>query len=340
MFTNNSIILFKRNFVPLSSYNFISGIKTLLVATGLGFFILLFCTAAYGQEEIILRGEKKKDLIRIILEGPDEIIFNGKVQKRMDSVMVSFSSAAFITIKAKQVPAAYQVRGNIVYFHTGEYQQISPFFLRDPARLVIDVQSGLKGVRPDSLASIGIIIIDPGHGGYDTGLVMGEYKESEFVLELAKRIQSTLAKESAHVYLTREHNLFLPLEERARFSKKKRGHIFLSLHVGNKSELFLYVPVIARTEPDKVKKYLVNKGQEPFLEKSVQLSSAIKEAVNIKMQGLDVIIRPVPYTVLSLIEGAAIIIETPSFKEVEYTDEFIQNLDEAVKEGIYIYETQ
>ena len=313
--------------------------KTLSM-TCLGLIFLLFCAHAYGQEEIILRGEKKKDLIRIILEGPDEIIFNGIVQKRVDSVMVSFSSVPFITIKARQIPASYQVRGNMVYFHTGEYQQISPFFLTDPARLVIDIQTGLEGTRPDSLASMGIIIIDPGHGGYDTGLVMGEQKENEVVLKVAKKLQLTLAKESAHVFLTREHNIFLPLEERARFSKKKRCHVFLSIHVGNQSELILYLPVIARPEPEKIKPYLVDIGQEPFIEKSVLLSSSIKEALDDKIPSLNVIIKPAPYTILSKIEGAAIIIELPSFDGMDYTDEFIENLDEAIKEGLYLYKTQ
>ena len=287
--------------------------KTLSM-TCLGLIFLLFCATAYGQEEIILRGEKKKDLIRIILEGPDEIIFNGIVQKRVDSVMVSFSSVPFITIKARQIPASYQVRGNMVYFHTGEYQQISPFFLTDPARLVIDIQTGLEGTRPDSLASMGIIIIDPGHGGYDTGLVMGEQKENEVVLKVAKKLQLTLAKESAHV--------------------------FLSIHVGNQSELILYLPVIARPEPEKIKPYLVDIGQEPFIEKSVLLSSSIKEALDDKIPSLNVIIKPAPYTILSKIEGAAIIIELPSFDGMDYTDEFIENLDEAIKEGLYLYKTQ
>jgi hypothetical protein len=309
--------------------------KTLSLAC---LWLFLFFTTAHGQEEIILRGEKKKDMVRIVLEGPEEIIFNGKIKKGQDTVMVSFGYSS-INIKPKQVPVAYQVRGNLVYFYVGEFQQLTPFFLKDPARLVIDVQAKQREPRLDSLSALGIIIIDPGHGGYDTGLVKGEQKENEVVLQSAKQLQSILAQDGASVYLTRQDNLFLPLEERAIFAKKKRGNIFLSLHVGVENELILYVPDIVKHEPAEIKPYLVNVGQEPFLQKSMLLSTAIKEAINEKDKELDVIVRPIPYTILSKIEGAALIIELPSFEKTNYTDELIKTINGAIKEGLYLYET-
>ncbi|HLC16631.1 MAG TPA: N-acetylmuramoyl-L-alanine amidase [Thermodesulfovibrionia bacterium] len=301
-------------------------------------WLLLFFTAVHGQEEIILRGEKKKDLVRIVLEGPEEIIFNGKIKKGQDTIMVSFGDSS-ITVKPKEVPAAYQVRGNLVYFYVGEFQQVTPFFLKDPARLVIDVQAKQRETRPDSLSMLGIIIIDPGHGGYDTGLVKGEQKENEVVLQIANQLQSILAQNGANVYLTRQDNLFLPLEERAKFAKKKRGHVFLSLHVGVENALILYVPEIVRYEPEDIKPYLVNVGQEPFLQKTMLLSESLKEAINETNKELEVIVRPVPYTILSKIEGAALIIELPSFDKTDYTDEFIETINSAIKEGLYLYET-
>jgi len=309
--------------------------KTLSLAC---LWLFLFSTTAHGQEEIILRGEKKKDMVRIVLEGPEEIIFNGKIKKGQDTIMVSFGYSS-INIKPKQVPVAYQVRGNLVYFYVGEFQQLTPFFLKDPARLVIDVQTKQREPRLDSLSALGIIIIDPGHGGYDTGLVKGEQKENEVVLQSAKQLQSILAQDGANVYLTRQDNLFLPLEERARFAKKKRGNIFLSLHVGVENELILYVPDIVKHEPAEIKPYLVNVGQEPFLQKSMLLSTAIKEAINEKDKELDVIVRHIPYTILSKIEGAALIIELPSFEKTNYTDELIKTINGAIKEGLYLYET-
>ncbi len=75
------------------------------------------------------------------------------------------------------------------------------------------------------------IVIDPGHGGSDTGLTHGETTEADLVFDLASRIEGRLAAAGATVYLTRGRDQNPTAEERTAFANDARADLFLSLHV-------------------------------------------------------------------------------------------------------------
>ncbi len=139
------------------------------------------------------------------------------------------------------------------------------FPLSNPSRLVVDVRgngpmvasvdpkagsgNGIKKVRsgvpstmPDDVASIAkqlslkisTIVIDPGHGGKDPGAIgRGGIKEKELTLEISKRLAKQLRGEGFTVYLTRESDIFVPLEERTAFANKKNADLFISIHMNS-----------------------------------------------------------------------------------------------------------
>ncbi len=76
------------------------------------------------------------------------------------------------------------------------------------------------------------IVVDPGHGGWDSGAVgcTGTH-EADVVLALARRVATGLERElGAEVLLTREDNTFLSLHERAAFANSRDADIFISIH--------------------------------------------------------------------------------------------------------------
>jgi N-acetylmuramoyl-L-alanine amidase len=126
------------------------------------------------------------------------------------------------------------------------------FSLEDPSRLIIDISS--KGneekkqvpgniEKPDETSkpdpnreAIVIrrkIVIDPGHGGHDSGAVgpTGLY-EKDVVLDIALRIREIIKKEypAYEVILTRDSDVFIPLPERAKIANKRGADFFLSIH--------------------------------------------------------------------------------------------------------------
>ncbi|HIJ79656.1 MAG: N-acetylmuramoyl-L-alanine amidase [Desulfobulbaceae bacterium] len=118
------------------------------------------------------------------------------------------------------------------------------FSLVDPFRVVIDVMSndqpkagGPSGEALSLVRQLGLgirrIVIDPGHGGKDPGTCSaGGLKEKDIVLKVARKVAAKL-KDSlgCDVVLTRNSDIFIPLEERTAIANSKEGDLFLSIHV-------------------------------------------------------------------------------------------------------------
>jgi len=76
-----------------------------------------------------------------------------------------------------------------------------------------------------------IIVIDPGHGGKDSGGVgVGRRMEKIAVLQIAKKIKYYLQKEGYKVYLTRDRDIFRKLKWRTHFANIHNADLFISIH--------------------------------------------------------------------------------------------------------------
>jgi len=76
-----------------------------------------------------------------------------------------------------------------------------------------------------------IIVIDPGHGGKDTGGIgIGGKLEKTAVLEIAKKVKYYLQKEGYKVFLTRNADYFVSLQNRTHFANYKKASLFISIH--------------------------------------------------------------------------------------------------------------
>lgn len=90
------------------------------------------------------------------------------------------------------------------------------------AELTLAEQLGLKVRR---------VVIDPGHGGHDTGAIGKKgTREKDVALAIAKKLAAELRKRDLEVMLTREDDRFLRLEERARMANEAQGDLFISIH--------------------------------------------------------------------------------------------------------------
>jgi hypothetical protein len=132
--------------------------------------------------------------------------------------------------------------------------------------------------------------------------------------------------------------IFYASEERVKYTNDKDADIFISLHVGHHKEIVIYIPVITEQVSDTVKPYLYNKGQEEYLKKTVILLNSLKEAAATNLGSEAVIIRPLPYSILSKVEAAALMIELPSFEYANYSEEFKTAIVNFLNKGLYLYE--
>ena len=84
---------------------------------------------------------------------------------------------------------------------------------------------------------IGRIVIDPGHGGHDMGTVGPDgLMEKDLVLEVARILRRLLEDNlGAEVILTRDEDVFVPLEERTAIANQHRADLFVSIHANSSS---------------------------------------------------------------------------------------------------------
>lgn len=76
------------------------------------------------------------------------------------------------------------------------------------------------------------IVIDPGHGGHDSGALGKNSKEKDLVLIMALKLEKYLNKNlpEVDVLLTRNTDVFIPLFSRIQYANEEKADLFISLH--------------------------------------------------------------------------------------------------------------
>lgn len=82
--------------------------------------------------------------------------------------------------------------------------------------------------------TLALVILDPGHGGADTGARgLSGIKESEVVLSYARLMRISLESQGLRVILTRQANDGPTFDDRSKLANAQRGAVFITLHVSS-----------------------------------------------------------------------------------------------------------
>ena len=318
--------------------------------------IFFFLPQILSAEEysLKLRTSYNPGYLRIVLEGNEEIINKAVVNQKGQNVLVAFPGLNFSIQKEKATVTYRKTDKNTVMFSPGDFSGFKVLTLKNPNRLVIDVYQDVKkgeqkkdGADNSAVSPAGnglkppltkIIVIDPGHGGFESGIVKDDYAEKNIVLDIARKLSALAERGSYKSYMTRSGDLFMSQSERVKYTNDKDADIFISLHIGHHKDIVIYIPVITEQVSEAVKPYLYNKGQEEYLKKTVILLNSLKEAAITNLGSESVIVKPLPYSILSKVEAAALMIELPSFEYANYTEEFKTVIVNFLNKGLYLYE--
>ena len=130
------------------------------------------------------------------------------------------------------------------------------FTLLDPPRLVVDITPPIGQNLPSSAEALETlpiptppaiqpaapqakgyttIVIDPGHGGKDPGARgLRQTEEKDITLKVGLRLRELLSKQpGVRVLMTRDRDVFVELEERAKFANSNEADLFVSIHVNS-----------------------------------------------------------------------------------------------------------
>jgi N-acetylmuramoyl-L-alanine amidase len=90
-----------------------------------------------------------------------------------------------------------------------------------------------KAAPPNSFTTV---VLDPGHGGQDSGAMCGGVMEKDLTLDVARRVDRLLSSEGIATLMTRIGDTYVSLADRAALGNRVRDSIFVSIHFneGNK----------------------------------------------------------------------------------------------------------
>ncbi|MGZ8545757.1 MAG: N-acetylmuramoyl-L-alanine amidase [Sulfuricurvum sp.] len=125
------------------------------------------------------------------------------------------------------------LKGRSVYIDLS-LQPVSKGILSPPAPVVqapplIAALPPLVSITPRD-RSKKVIVVDPGHGGKDSGAVGNGYMEKEIVLQVSLELSEQLREMGYTVYMTRSNDTFIELKDRTKFANDKSADLFLSVH--------------------------------------------------------------------------------------------------------------
>jgi N-acetylmuramoyl-L-alanine amidase len=113
--------------------------------------------------------------------------------------------------------------------------------LTNPDRIIVEVGRAVEtpaiepaAPPPPSVPAI-TIVVDPGHGGGETGAVgPAGLQEKEVTLQIARRLAAAIPKViSSRVVLTRDSDSAISLDDRTSLANHEKANLFLSLHANS-----------------------------------------------------------------------------------------------------------
>jgi N-acetylmuramoyl-L-alanine amidase len=184
--------------------------------------------------------DKTEKSDRIVLEVDRDVGFSSRVEKNELIVTLRFTTGE---------PAPYQVGGKFVDIFDIKQNAnklearigLKPEFGYQvfavasapniPARVIIDIGPRFTRLTVALNSRPTIVVLDPGHGGNDLGIVAGNLREKDLTLSMAKRIAAILVPRGVAVKYTRDSDKTVTNEERQALSVK--AAVFVSLHLSS-----------------------------------------------------------------------------------------------------------
>ena len=133
-----------------------------------------------------------------------------------------------------------QVGDKLLALKLQRYRQIRPPMnlppLLPPKQQLPDLNSRQPQITPRRSVRKGkiVVIIDPGHGGKDSGAIgIGGVQEKNVILPIGKRIAEVLERNGIQVIMTRDSDYFVTLPGRVTMAQQANADVFVSIHANS-----------------------------------------------------------------------------------------------------------
>ena len=341
-------------------------------------------TASPGLHRLVLDLDRRTRVKKHFIPKPNGVIAeipNATLSKSAQTKLASGSIAKpFVITQVSSHSVA-------VSLPNGSFQRYHVLSLTNPPRLVVDVVPSTQPsvtqpteaadpslpVTPPSqpvpppTKSFRTIVIDPGHGGRDPGARgLRGTEEKDITLKVGLKLRDLLSRQpGVRVMMTRDRDIFVELEDRAKYANNLEADLFVSIHVNSHPqrtvkgiEIYHFgeakdqraLEVAARENGTPLSstgvgwEYLVaDLLTTKKIEESLELAWTTKEAMVAHMNGhyatVDHGVKTAPFYVLRFTSMPSILAEiayvsNPSEEGLLRTDTFVSRVAESLNDGV------
>ena len=217
------------------------------------------------------------------------------------------------------------------------------------------------------------MVIDPGHGGLESG-AKGKFgtEEKNITLAISHKLKTLIERNLAlRVVLTRDKDIDVSLDSRAAIANNNRADVFISIHINGSyrkeargAETFFlskdatdeesrrlaylennsaeFDEGILRNNEDEIQMILWDMAQTAYLKQSSQLAEFIQRELNFLQGTANRGIKQAPFKVLTGVACPAVLVEVafisnPDEERKLGTEEFQQTVAQAIYGGLASY---
>jgi N-acetylmuramoyl-L-alanine amidase len=182
---------------------------------------------------------------------------------------------------------------------------------------------------PPPTAPFAVVVIDPGHGGKDSGTMKSGLVEKDLALDVAHRVERHLQERGIVAVMTRSGDSYVSLQDRAAIANSQPESVFVSIHFDEAGRsaatgIETYYATHPVSFPDRVASwlpFLQRTSSEPPNVESQSLATFIQEAAVAHTQAMNRGTRPQQFFVIANVHNPAVLVEGG----------FLTNKDDAIK---------
>jgi N-acetylmuramoyl-L-alanine amidase len=207
-----------------------------------------------------------------------------------------------------------------------------------------------KAAQRQTSKPFAVVILDPGHGGQDSGAMCGGVMEKDLTLDIARRVDRLLDSEGVATLMTRVGDSYVSLADRAAFGNRAKKSIFISIHFNEDNK-----PVVSGVETyyaaHQINSGLTLASWLPFLSRpptdspkpdSQSLAAFIQEALVVRTRSVDRGTQAKQFFVIANVTSPAVLIEGGFITNKDelsklVSEDYRDQLAAAVADGVLRY---
>ena len=196
-----------------------------------------------------------------------------------------------------------------------------------------------------------VVVLDPGHGGQDSGAMCGTVLEKDLALDVALRAEPLLRAAGFSTVLTRDDDRYVSLAERASLGNRDDNSLFVSIHFNDGAHPAIsgvetyYAPQQSASPPGLFSwlPFLQRVDSAPLTAQSESLAGFIQAALVERTQAMNRGTKPEQFYVIAnvrhpaaLVEGGFLTNKADATKLA--TAEYRQQIASAISDGVHRYQ--